>query len=589
MGYATLDQFRGRQSGGRSRFPFLLVLSGVMVLMGLIIGAAELVAYSDEYRTVSETFGNDVTIGGVQVGGLDESERLAALEVVYIEQPITLSYGGNEFLMSPQEVGLRLNTEAMQAAANAQLVDDFWGGFWKFLWREERNAINIPVYADYDPADIRAYLQTVARRYDSASSGTGFDVGTSTFTTASASTALNIDGAIPLIERALFAADANGRRVELPTSTTPGSAISIDALEAAIIQYLDAEPEISSWNGPDSLVSVFILDLQTGEEVAINEYVTHDGLSTVKVGVLVNFFRYQLAEPDALQKYQLLNAVACSDNGSANQLIDATSTAASGFGQGFLRLVDTFCQSGAVYTFMRSHLNIGEAGTGLIPENYYTPIVAGDTCENQSTIPADLDSTGTKAGVVTTAADMGTLLMNLYDCAEYGSGLATIFEGEVTQNECRQTVELLRSTHAINMSELGVPEGTDIAHKVGYFGDTSGDVGIVYTPGGDFVFAFYLWERDSDLSIQRFKWEIFGNLTRIAYNYFNPNAPMMQTRQPPQDGFVSYCVVPREGFEVNLNDINENRFTPEGIPDPVGGCYAPTEGCIDFDNWGITE
>lgn len=585
MGYATLDQFRGRQ-GGRG-FPFLLVLSGVMVLMGLVITAAELVSYSDEYRTISETFGDDVTIGGVQVGGLDESERLAALEVVYIEQPVTLSYQDSEFLMMPQQIGMRLNTEAMQTAANQQLVNDFWGGFWKFLWRQERNAIDIPVYADYDTADIRAYLETIAQRYDIGSTGGGFDIGTFTFSGAGSSTQLNIDAAIPLIENALFATTANGRAVELPTTTTAGGDIGIGELRTGIIQYLDAETRFD-WNGPDSIVSVFILDLQTGEEVTINEYVVHDGLSTIKVGILINFFRYQIAEPNAIQKYRLLNAVACSDNGAANLLVDASAGPGNNFGVGFLRLVDTYCQSGAVYTQLQTHLNIGPAGQGNVPADYYTAIVGSGTCENQATIPADLNATTPSAANQTTAADMGTMLMNLYDCAETGGGLATIFEGEITQNECRQTIELLRGTNTINMAEIGLPEGTDIAHKVGYLEDTSGDVGIVYTPGGDYVFAFYLWEGSRDLSTQRFNWDLFGNLNRIAYNYFNPDAPMLQTRPTPIPGSVAYCVMPAPGYEVNLNNINENRFTPEGIPDPVAGCYGPPD-CFAFDNWGISN
>lgn len=581
MGYATLDDIRGRQ---RTRgFPLIIAVSGVMLLLGFVIGATELVAYSDEYNAVTETFGDDVTIGGVQVGGLTEADRLATLEQVYVEQPITLYYGDNPIYMTPQQVGFRLNTEAMTAAANAQLGADFWGGFWDFLWREKANAIDIPIYAEYDKADIRRYLEQIALRYDVNSSTTGFDLASFTFVAAGGGTQLDIDATIPLIEQAMFALEPQNRVVNLPTTRTDGRDIGIDDLEAAILQYLDAETRFN-WNGPDGAMSVFIMDMQTGEEVGINEYLLHDGTSTIKVGVLVNFFRHRIQAPNAQQKYDLLYAVACSDNGSANTLVDATSSDPTSWADGFRKLRRTYCEGGAVHTQLTTHLFIGPAGEGLVAGDYYTQIGLG-TCENASVIPLDGNvQTNADFQNQTTAADMGTLLMNLYDCAYNDSGLLTIMEGEITQTECQQTIEVLRGTNFKHMTELGVPEGTDIAHKVGYFGDTSADVGIVQTPGGDYVFALYLWEqRTTDARL----WDVFGNINRIAYNYFNPNDPMLQTRTPPAGNAGVECVMPQrvEGVEVNINNITENRFTEEGIPDPATACYAPNRGCIPFEGW----
>lgn len=581
MGYATLDDIRGRQ---RTRgFPLIIAVSGVMLLLGFIIGATELVAYSEDYNNTTETFGDDVTIGGIQVGGLTEADRLATLESVYVEQPITLRYEGSLILMTPQQVGFRLNTEAMTAAANAQLGADFWGGFWDFLWRESANSIDIPLYAEYDPADIRGFLQDVAARYDINSGSGGFDLTSFTFVAAGGGTQLDIDAAIPLIEQAMFELEPENRVVNLPTVRTEGREIGIADLEAAILQYLQAESRFS-WNGPEAAMSVFIMDMQTGEEVGINEYLLHDGTSTIKVGVLVNFFRHRIQAPTAQQKYDMLYAVACSDNGSANTLIDATSTDPTSWADGFRKLRRTYCDGGAVHTQLTTHINIGPPGQGLVPADYYTQIGL-PTCENANIIPLDNNiQTNADFQSQTTAADMGTLLMNLYDCAMHGSGLTTIMSGEITQTECQQTIELLRGTNFKHMAELGVPEGTDIAHKVGYFGDTSGDVGIVQSPGGDYVFALYLWE--SNTTDARL-WDVFGNINRIAYNYFNPTAPLLETRQPPAGNAGVECVMPqrRDGIEVSLSNIEENRFTAEGIPDPQTACYAPNRGCIAFEGW----
>lgn len=590
MSYATLDEFRGRRrsGGGSGGFPIIIALSGVMILLGVIIGATELIAYSEEYNNTEQTFGNDVLIGGVQVGGLNEADRLTTLESVYVEQPILLNYDGSPILLTPNQIGFRLDTESMQAAANAQVDSDFWGGFWRFLWRQETRRIDIPLYAEYDPADLRAYLEELSLRYDTDVSRGGFDIGTGTFRSAGTANRLDIDAAIPLIQAALFQRDPTNRRIELPITTSAGRALSIEDLEAGIIEYIVNEPRIEL-NSEDSIVSVFVLDLQTGEEVNINSTVLHDGTSNVKVGIMINYFRYQITDPSAFEKRQLANAIICSDNGDANNLMLATSIDGS-YISGIRNVNDTFCAAGAPHTKVTTNLFIGSTEEANIPDNYYT-IVQPNTCPAESFTPLDPSQpTNSSPQVRTTAADMGTMLMNIYDCAMGGGGLQTIFEGEITQTECQQMVEVMRGTTFLNMMELGVPEGTDLAHKVGYVDDTSGDVGIVMTPGGDYIFAMFIWERDGrgdGILFDSFKWDIFGGVNRVVYNYFNPTEPLTEVRQPAIPGSGVSCVLPQPGYEINLFDIEENRFTPEGIPDTATGCYDPAAGCRPFDNWGF--
>ncbi len=587
MSYARLDEFRGRRRS-TDGFPILIAISSVMILLGLVIGATELIAYSNEYNNIEQTFGNDVLIGGVQVGGLNEADRLRLLESVYIEQPIVLDYEGSPIILIPSQIGFRLDTESMQAAATNQLDDDFWGGFWKFLWRQETRSINIPIYAEYDPADLRAYLEELALRYDTTTNTSTFDLNTSTFRSAGETVQLDIEAAMSLIEAALFDRNPTNRRISLPVKRSAGRDLTIQDLQSAILQYLNADTRVA-WDGPDGVVSVFVLDLQTGEEVNINADVLHDGMSNIKVGIIINYFRYRINEPSAFEKRQLANAIICSDNGDANNLMYSTSSDGS-YIDGIRKLNDTFCKAGAVHTQLTSNLWIGSVEESNLPANYYT-IVQPNTCPGRALAPLDTSTpTGASPQNQTTASDMGTLLMNIYDCAKYGSGLQTIFEGEITQTECQAMLEIMRGTHFLNMMELGVPEGTDIAHKVGYVDDTSGDVGIVMTPGGDYVFVMYIWEeggRGDGLLFDSFKWDMFANVNRIVYNYFNPTEPLLQTRPAPIPGSGVSCVLPQQGYEVSLTNIDENRFTSEGIPDPVRACYDPASGCRPFDNWGF--
>lgn len=586
--YVKLNEFRTGQT--RRTFPLLFAFGGMMLLISALIFSIELVNYSNIYKNVNETFGDDVRIGGVQVGRQNEADRLALLESVYLDQPIVLYYDGSPILMSPREVGFRLDTEAMQAAATTQIEQDFWGGYWRYLWGEDQGSINVALIADFDPAALRAYVEELALRYDTQHTGISLDLVKYTFNGAESQTNLDVNAAIPLIERALYQLEPEKRVIDLPLITSGGAEPTMTDLREMIITYLQLDGRLTSYTGPDQVASVFVLDLQTGEEMSINGQVLMDASSTIKIGILINYFRNAFRDPTADVKFNLANAVACSSNGSANNIMEITGEDGS-FIDGIRKVNDTICRAGGANTGILSRLWIGAEGTGSIPVGFYT-VVGVTPCPSASHPGNEADTrinTTPDNLNYTTAADIGTLLMQIYDCAVHGSGLRSIFPDEITQTECNWILNLLRSTHFVHMLELGVPEGTDFAHKVGYVGETFGDAGIVFSPSGDYVFVMYIWERggidgQGKLTDIR-KWSMIGDVNRIVYNYFNPNQPMVQTRPPYSELTGAACVMPLPGFEINLNNINENRFDQYGNPEPGKSCYdAPA--CRPFDNWG---
>ncbi|MCB9436077.1 MAG: serine hydrolase [Anaerolineales bacterium] len=586
--YVKLDEFRTGQT--RRTFPLLFAFAGVMLLLSAMIFAAELVNYSNIYNNVNETFGDDVQIGGVQVGGQNEADRLALLESVYLDQPIVMYYDGSPIQLSPREVGFRLDTEAMQAAATTQIEQDFWGGYWRYLWGESQDSIDVGLVADFDPAELRAYVEELALRYDTQNTGISLDLAKYTFSGAEAQTRLDVDAAIPLIERALYQLDPEKRVIDLPLITLGGAEPTINDLRELITTYLELDGRLTSYNGPDQVASVFVIDLQTGEEVNINSDVVMDASSIIKIGILINYFRYAVRTPTADVKYNLANAVVCSSNGSANNIMEIIGADGS-YIDGIRKVNDTVCQAGGANTQISSRLWIGPEGTGSIPIGYYT-VIGVTPCPGNTNPGAEVNTqinTTPDNLNYTTAADAGTLLMQTYDCAVHGSGLRSIFPDEITQEECNWILNLLRGTHFIHMMELGVPEGTDFAHKVGYVGETFGDAGIVFSPGGDYVFVMYVWERggvDGQGSLTDIrKWSMIGDVNRIVYNYFNPDQPMLQTRPPVSPLTGAACVMPLPGFEINLYDITENRFDEYGNPIPGVACYDSPE-CRPFDNWG---
>jgi hypothetical protein len=58
-----------------------------------------------------------------------------------------------------------------------------------------------------------------------------------------------------------------------------------------------------------------------------------------------------------------------------------------------------------------------------------------------------------------------------------------------------------------------------VAHKHGWVGDSHGDAGIVFTPGGDYVLCIYLYYTDW------LEWEVssplMARISEATYKYFN--------------------------------------------------------------------
>ena len=74
----------------------------------------------------------ELTIAGINVGGLDQSEALERILQVY-SSPIALYYDENLILLNPANVGFRPDTDVMLAAAELERTGTpFWDGFWDF-------------------------------------------------------------------------------------------------------------------------------------------------------------------------------------------------------------------------------------------------------------------------------------------------------------------------------------------------------------------------------------------------------------------------------------------------------------------------
>lgn len=494
--------------------------------------------------------------------------RLAILEQVYVQQPILLWYQDQPIVFDPQTVGFQINQEEMRVRLQASVTEPFV-------------IANTPIAADFSPEMMREYLEDVAARYNVPAGPPIFSVSQLTFQRGEIGIGLDIGQAEGLIAAALFAPQAENRVVNLPLVSITEIGEGLPGLEEAILEYLSRQGVV--YRGVNSVISVYVQDLSSDHEMGIQEHTLHSATSTAKIGVIANYFRYIYQDPNDEMKMRLLSAVVCSSNIDANILMNVT-----GNGDplaGIRQTTDTFCQAGAINTLVDRHFAIGPAGEGAVPIDYYDPagsMMCPARIESppDTSLPVEVDPL-----LQTTAADMGHFLAQIYDCARDGSGLGEVFPTEITQTECQWMLNLLEGTNFMHLAELGVPEDVVFAHKVGYGGQAAGDAGIVFSPGGDYSLVIYWWDpRLANLdSFALSRWSLFGEISRIVYNYFNMDAPLLATRIPPNAFGGAACVLPTDPATISLNDVNSSRFDGDGNP-LATACYDwPT--CREFNGW----
>jgi beta-lactamase class A len=365
----------------------------------------------------------------------------------------------------------------------------------------------------------------------------------------------------------------------LPLSSGEAAGVAMATLRSAI---LDLMANMGfNYDGPETLASVYIMDLATGEEIGILADVPHSARSVIKIPIMVNLFREKLVlDPETA--YLLTESILCSNNSASNFLMQIAGTAPDRIDfetqlRDGLRQVSCTSQAlGAQHTYISAPLFVADRAYEF-EAAVCRPETPGNTAYSTNPDPF----------AQTTAQDMGLLLTEIYDCANYASGLMALYPQDITQQECQQMIEVMSGNRIDRLLELGLPPGTPIAHKNGWGVETSADAGIVFSPGGDYVISVFTWELDTDGNNlpTLASWELIEEISRLTYNYFNPAAPLTERRAPLNPFGAIDCVTVASPELVNLNDIDANRLNEDGEPLPTA-CYGGAGDCRPFDNWG---
>lgn len=470
----------------------------------LVLTLFSLVQYSRQQATYPAA----MTIAGVPVGGLTPQEAADRLVQVY-STPIELHYADAVIQMQPAVAGFELDMESMLAAANLERTKkSFWQGFWDFLWQRPENAIAIPLRATFSESRLRQYLENeIAARYDIPPIPARAIPASATFEPGEPGRELDIERAILLIGDALR--QPVNRVVTLPyqraTPPPPGE----QNLEILLKQIIDE-------SGYDGVVGLYLLDLQkrseihfvydNGRDIPTPPDVAFTASSTIKIPIMISVFRHYRSQLDTQTEEMLLNMIKLSENPPADALMARIDEA-----RGPLVVTENMQALGLENTFLAGYFYDGAPLLAVYrtPANQRTDVETNPDIYNQ-----------------TTPSEMGSLLADLYDCAESNSGaLLAAFPGEITQAGCQQMLDILARDKIGVLIEAGVPEGTRVAHKHGWISGPNGviqnisDAGVVYTPGGNYVLSIYtyhpreaIWQQVSTL---------IARISQVVYNYYN--------------------------------------------------------------------
>jgi hypothetical protein len=123
----------------------------------------------------------------------------------------------------------------------------------------------------------------------------------------------------------------------------------------------------------------------------------------------------------------------------------------------------------------------------------------------------------------TTAEDMGTMMVMIYQCSNGGGALFAAFPGRLTREECRLMIDYLSDNLVgpIFISGGSSPDGV-VAHKHGWDAlplTNVADTALVFTPTGTYALTIYVHRNDTMLYEDANRFII--SISRAVYNYFN--------------------------------------------------------------------
>jgi hypothetical protein len=297
------------------------------------------------------------------------------------------------------------------------------------------------------------------------------------------------------------------RPVPLVVEAVPQTPLTAEMLNPVLQARLDRFPGVTA---------IRVKNLDTGE-VAIdqNTEVIFSGMSIIKIGIMVEVFRYHEGEVDAQTEQELRDMLGSSScNPCANRLLAQVSGGSPAAGAA--QVTNTMRKLGMKNAYLCGPFRVeARRDSDLVWASWRAA--------------ADPEDVRYDRCVRATPGEMADLVEMIYAGAE-GTGMLLETYPALTRDSCDLMLDIMAANDLRNMLGAGIPDDVRLAHKHGFsgyavpWGDTRGEVGITYSHGADYLVSFYIWQ-DTDWINWEINSALYRDVSNMLYNFYNPDAP----------------------------------------------------------------
>lgn len=501
-----------------------------------LLSELEPIGTTSTTNTTNIVFPPETIVAGVDVGSLSrsEAETIIRSTLAPITRPLVVYAGTISITIPTESFGLHIPIDTMldEAYQQMNLVQS----------NVLTTSIEVPLHIDMDETALRSELQTLlvkTRKSSALHLVSNSLVLSGKFATRNHAIApafaytlgriINIDEAVERIHRRLLIPDSP-HTVRLKWQTDPYAELPKPGFNA-----LQQQVERLAQQWDQGVVGFYLQDLETGEVVAYNEDIVFSGASVMKVAILLHAY-VRLAGFSEQQQEWLNYMIIESNNIAANNVLAAS---VGGYSYdaayyGALQMSVMLQKLGLFNSYLLGPYSISSQESYGYEYLYYAPNTdegspypepydLEDTSTVLSQIPSEDDRMLTQADefLHTTPREISQVFVLIDQCSK-GSGLLfTHFAKTLTPQRCQEMLDLLAQNGDTERIPAGLPPDVRVEHKSGWIDDMQADVGIIRSPGGDFVMAVFLY-KDVFYLEDTVARPVIASFARLAYTAYNP-------------------------------------------------------------------